>query len=59
MEMVEMYVVELSRPLAQGLDEDVRHAGDAAQVDMVSAPYGFNGLPGADESFLAHSYKQR
>ena len=59
MEMVEMYIVELSRPLAQGLDEDVRHAGDAGKMHMVSAPYGFDGLPGADESFLAHSYKQR
>ena len=47
MEMVEVQVLQLCGTAAEGLDEDVRHAGDAGQVDVVAAADGFDGLVGA------------
>ena len=47
-EMVEMYVGEFPGALAQGFDKDLRNAGDAGEVDMVSAPHPLHGFPGAD-----------
>ena len=40
MEMMEMQVLQAAGAPHQGLDEDVRDTGDAAQVDMVPVAYG-------------------
>ena len=56
MEVVKVDVPEFGRPFAQGFDEDVRHAGNAGEMDVVSALDGAYGLPGRYEGkLLLHS----
>ena len=43
-EVVEVEVLEFTRPAAQGVDEDVRDAGDAGEVDVIPAPDAADGF---------------
>ena len=56
MEMMEMEVLYFTRvrPPAEGFDENVRHAGDTAQMDMVAAFYALHGLVGGNKMQFFH-----
>jgi hypothetical protein len=56
MEMMEMQVLHLAgiSPAAQGLDEDVRNAGHAAQMDVAVGLDVADGLVGGYESDFFH-----
>ena len=57
MEVVEMQVTYIPGigPAAQRLDQDMRHTGDAAQVDMAMGGNVADGLIGGNETEICHN----